>query len=116
MKALIIIALLCPVMAHAQSIDSMQAQVKQMRLQMYESGKSMRQFKTAMQVGIGMQVIGGALAGLGATEKKSTLTIVGGAVGVFGFIAMFAGYNHIGKAGIHLQGSGVNIDLKRSGK
>jgi len=97
-------------------IYSQSMQIDSMKKSMYKAGKELVAFNKIHSTGVAIEFIGLGVGVIGAVTSSSNgsygVPIVGGVIGIAGFLIELTAYKHIKNAGIILEGNGIAIPLR----
>jgi len=109
-QLLLVLFFFVPFFCKAQVRDTSFSQIdEKFQKASYEMIKFDKQFKG----GIMLEIVGGIVAGFGASRDVQPMTISGLVLSFFGFIINVSSSDHIRKAGIILRGNSLVIPLHR---
>lgn len=118
MKRIILSVMVClPLFSQAQTNESLQLQLDSMKYQIKESGNELLKFRNKMLLGIGLEVGGTVLTGIGLDVESSPdgggvpIIAAGGAFTLAGFILTVISYYHVANAGLYMQNNKLTYDL-----
>ena len=110
MKKLIVLLVLLPMLGSAQTKDTIPKHNR-------TSGDELRLAGKRGGLGVVMIFGGSAVIALsqGSSDVNTTLVVLGGAIGIIGFVMIMKGWSHVSKAGKKLNSNSLSLGVGGNG-